>query len=155
MTPEQENLRRRDAATPPPAYGRTVVATAQNPDALLRDLVDAWMVIAGWGRWSDDDLSEWPPSEEMLAQLPDSLQARWQARPSSEFDSWLDDLNERGWIWWSSTFEGTLVKIDVEADTLPTSLWSLSRIIEMLGGQIRYEGDWIDLTAAKQRAHSS
>lgn len=155
MMPEQDNLRRPGAATPPPTHGRTLVATAPDPEALLRDLTDAWRVIAGWGRWSDDDLGEWPPAAEMLAQLPDPLRARWQERPEEELESWLDDLNERGWIWWSSTAGHGFVKIDLDADTLPTSLWSLSRIVVMLGGAVRHEGDWIDLATATARAHAS
>jgi hypothetical protein len=155
MMREQENLRRRDAATPPPTYGRTLVVTAPDPHALLRNLIDAWSVIAGWGRWSDDDLGDWPPAAEMVAQLPEPLRARWQERPAEEVESWLDDLNERGWVWWSSTVDDGFVKIDLDADSLPASLWSLSRIIEMLGGSVRHQGDWLDLAAARQRAHAS
>ena len=56
--------------------------------------------------------------------------------------------------WWASTVDDGFVKIDLDADSLPASLWSLSRIIEMLGGSVRHQGEWLDLAAARQRTHA-
>jgi len=130
----------------PPGFGRTFLARA--PEGLLaRDLLErirrAWEVVARWGRWSDEELGEWPPAEECLRRLPPWLHEALRHEPSFEVENWMDDLHDRQWVWWSGTALDHFLKIDLSSDGLPISTWAIEFVIEKAGAAVVYRGDWL------------
>jgi hypothetical protein len=55
----------------------------------------------------------------------------------------MDGLHDREWVWWSGAALGHLVKIDLSADAMPISTWTIQFVIEKAGGRVVYRGDWI------------
>jgi hypothetical protein len=147
MTPgEVTNLANCTPDSKPPGFGRTFIARGPEGGearALLERIHRAWEVIASWGRWSDEELGEWPGSEECFVQLPDWLHEALRREPSFEVENWMDGLRDREWAWWSGTALGHLVKIDLSAEAMPISTWTIQFVIEKAGGTVIYRGDWI------------
>ncbi|HYW25508.1 MAG TPA: hypothetical protein VE953_15165 [Terriglobales bacterium] len=127
----------------PPGGGFTLVVAPSGSSAneLVERMRSAWSVVASWGRWSDEELGDFPESEEALAGVPDWLRSRLEGRP--ELQNWLDDLHEREWVWWSSALVGDRVKLDVQALSLPVSLWPMRFLVELAGGTILEEDAWL------------
>jgi len=82
--------------------------------------------------------------------LPDWFASALRSVPEFEIENWLDDLHDRGWIWWSSAVVNNSVKIDVSADSMPSPFWMLDFVVEKAGGYIVHRGEWIDRKAALQ-----
>jgi hypothetical protein len=141
MRPEQHNLARHGDLPPPPHVTRTVIATHPDAAALLRSLVEAWHVIAGWGRWTDDDVVALAP-EAMRDQLPAPLRRVWAERPLRELERWLDDLRDREWTWWSARQDGDRVEITLVRDEHGDlgSFGALAQVMRMLGGVVERKG---------------
>jgi hypothetical protein len=140
MTLEEERnvtLQRPDEK-PPSGFGVTLIVEPheQSAQALLDRLREAWSVVASWGRWSDEELGEWPEAGEALATLPEWLRTRVRAEPAYELQNWMDDLHDREWIWWSGAVVGDRVKLDVQALALPASLWPLESLVSWAGGAV-------------------
>lgn len=132
----------------PAGFARTVIGAAksqQGPGAILAQVRRAWISIARWGRWCDEQLGEWPPPAVCLAELPGWLRKRLEAEENYEVRNWLDDLHDREWIWWSGAIAGELVKIDLSAESLPISTWMIEYVLEAAGGEVLYSGDWLSL----------
>jgi hypothetical protein len=147
MTPhEVANLAKCAPDSKPPGFGRTFIARSPeggDARALLVRIRRAWEVIARWGRWSDEELGEWPPTEECLRQLPAWLHGALKHEPSFEVENWMDDLHDRDWVWWSGTAFDHLVKIDLCSGALPISTWPIGFVIERAGAAVVYRGDWL------------
>src|SRR5438067_13888409 len=150
MLPDLANLAHARPDERPPGFGLTLAAKARGGPAelLLSDVKSAWGTIAAWGRWSDEDLPDLPSDEECLQALPEWLRT---AFGRESFEDWhYAVVDARDWIWWSGALVGAVVKIDVSAGSMPTSLWMLEFVVESAGGEIVYQGDWIDgATAAR------
>ena len=147
MTPDEVvNLATSLPDPRPPGFGRTFIARTPEgvpAGSLLERTRRAWEVIASWGRWSDEELGEWPGSEECLVQLPGWLHEALRSEPAFEVESWLDGLHGREWAGWGGTALDHLVKIDLSADAMPISTWTIRFVIEKAGGTVVYRGDWI------------
>jgi hypothetical protein len=130
----------------PPGFGRTFLARSpEGVDAedLMERIRRAWVVIASWGRWSDEQLGEWPPTEACLRQLPPWLHEALRHEPSFEVENWMDDLHDREWVWWSGMALNHVLKIDLSSDGLPISTWTIEFVIEKAGAAVVYRGDWL------------
>ena len=57
--------------------------------------------------------------------------------------NWLDDLHDREWVWWSSALVGDRIKLDVQALSLPVSLWPMRFFVERSGGSVAEEDTWL------------
>ncbi|GAC1382664.1 MAG: hypothetical protein NVSMB4_10800 [Acidimicrobiales bacterium] len=112
---------------------------------------EAWKVIARWGRWSDEELGDWPPTGDGLSQLPEWLQEALRREPSFEAENWMDDLHDREWVWWSGAPLDRLLKIDLSSDGLPISTWPIEFVIEKSGAAVVYRGDWLPSAEALSR----
>jgi hypothetical protein len=159
MTPEEQSnvaLERPDEK--PPGFGLTFVVDPGEwpPQALLDRLREAWTVVAGWGRWSDEELGDWPEAEAALRALPEWLSARLRSEPAFELRNWLDDLHDREWIWWSGAVVGDRVKLDVRALALPASYWTLQSLVSWAGGTVveRIE-PWVPSGEMRKHVRSS
>jgi hypothetical protein len=135
---EERNVELERPDEKPSGFGVTLIVDpgAQPARALLDRLREAWSVVAGWGRWSDEDLGEWPENEGALEALPEWLRTRLREEPAYELQNWLDDLHDREWIWWSGAVVGDRVKVDVNALGLPASLWPLESLVSWAGGKV-------------------
>ena len=153
MTPDEVvNLANCAPDSMPPGFGQTFIARSpEGVDApvLLGRIRRAWEVIAGWGRWCDEALGAWPPSEACLGQLPAWLRDALGREPPFEVENWMDDLHDREWVWWSGAALDRLVKIDLSSGALPVSTWPIEFVIEKAGGAVVYRGDWIPTPSAE------
>jgi hypothetical protein len=122
----------------------SLTSEGRNHETLER-IRSAWSSVATWGRWCDDELGTWPSRAECLRDLPQWLQDSFGSEPEFEFDNWLSDLHDRSWIWKAARCLGeALIKIDLLADSLPVSLWTLRFVIENAGAEVLYDDVWID-----------
>jgi hypothetical protein len=146
MLPEQENVFKERAHTRPPDFGLSVLIKPDKLNAaeLLARLRDIWQVVAGWGRWSDENLGDWPSQSQCVASFPTWFTACLQAVPSFEIENWLQDLHDRNWIWWSGAVIDGFVKIDLNAESMPASFWMLKFAVEKIDGQVIYQDVWND-----------
>lgn len=150
MLPELENLLKAQPDTRPPGYGLTFLVRSDQLEAgeLLQRLKDVWQVVASWGRWCDEDLGQWPSQEQCLASLPGWFASALRSVPAFEIENWLQDLHDRNWIWWSGAVTNDTIKIDLSVDSMPASFWMLEFVVEKVGGQIVYRGEWKDRRAS-------
>lgn len=144
MLEETENVRLERPGQRPPTYGLTIVArpSSLSAEQLLERLREAWGIVSSWGRWSDEELGGWPEPKVALAQLPDWARLRLAQEPGFELDNWFDDLHDRDWIWWSGAVVAGMVKLDVEAFSMPVSLWPLKAFVEWAGGEAVAQKEW-------------
>jgi hypothetical protein len=142
---EQENVSLTRPDQRPPTFGLTLVAKPNGPSAhdLLRNMREAWSVVAGWGRWSDQEPRDWPENKEVLAAVPNRLRRRLEQLAEGELESWTDDLHDRDWIWWSGAVVGDWVKLDVESFSMPVSLQPLRALVDWSGGTVVAQQDWV------------
>lgn len=149
MNPMLEETRSIDLERPwerPPSFGMTILARPRSiaPRDLLGRLRGAWAVVSTWGRWSDEELGQWPEPDDALAALPPWLGFRLQEEPEYELQNWFDDLHDRDWVWWSGSVVGDQVKLDVQAFSLPASLWPLTSLVGWAEGEVVSQGDWTE-----------
>jgi hypothetical protein len=81
-----------------------------------------------------------------LASLPDYFTSAIRSVPSFEIENWLEDLHDREWIWWGDAVLDGNVRIDLNAYAMPASFWMLDFVIENLGAEITYRGEWKEQT---------
>jgi len=146
MIDEIENLKASRPDERPPVFGRTVLVAINGPGDCLETLQrirTAWLVVAKLGRWCDEELGDWPPLDECLRLFPPWFLRETEKEPEFEIDNWFDDIHDRNWIWWSSACVGSTIKIDIAADSLPLSLWTIEFVILKAKGSPIYTGDWI------------
>jgi hypothetical protein len=143
---EQQNMALERPDDRPPGGGFTMVVAPAESSAseLLERMRSAWSVVAGWGRWSDEELGDFPEVEEVLSGVPEWLRSRLDGRP--ELQNWIDDLHDREFVWWSSCLVGDRIKLDVQALSLPLSLWPMRFFVELAGGTIVEEDAWLPLS---------
>ncbi|HLV98753.1 MAG TPA: hypothetical protein VKT82_08775 [Ktedonobacterales bacterium] len=141
---EREYVQRERPNEPPPDFGMTLLAvpTAISCTELLERIRQVWSVVATWGRWCDEELGDWPESQAALEACPVWLRSAWLGEPAFEWEQWLDDLHDRAWTWWSGAVVDDQVKIDVNAESLPLSLWPLRTVVEKAGGVVIFEDLW-------------
>lgn len=144
MLLELENLLRAQVVARPPDMGQTVLVNSgkSNAEELLQRIKGVWQAVASWGRWCDEELGEWPSQQRLLASLPDYFTSAIRSVPSFEIENWLQDLHDREWIWWADAVQGGVVRIDLNADAMPASFWMLDFVIEALGAEVVYRGEW-------------
>jgi hypothetical protein len=142
MLPEQQNTNT-SSDVQPPHFGRTLIAKTEAPARTLEQLRAAWTIIASWGRWCDDELGDWPEPDLALAALPAWLADRLRQLPSTQLESWFDDLHDRSWIWWSSAHASSGIRIDLDAESLPMSWWPLELVVESAGAQVIRRDEWL------------
>jgi hypothetical protein len=137
---EQLNLER-DISTPPPDFGRTILAEPVDVSAedLLNRIISVWKPIAALGTWRDEDLGDWPSDDECISSLP----AWFQKKINFSKEAWLSDLHDREWVWWHGSVVEGYVKIDLNSNSLPLSTWMLEVVIELSGGDVKYRDKWL------------
>lgn len=155
MTQEQTHIKNVLPDTKPEGWGYTIIARVKAIEAemLLEKLREVWSVAASWGRFMDEELGDWPAFDDCLRQLPDWF-GRLMQNDLNAAENWTDLLHDRDWAWWSSYHSGDIIKIDVQIESLPTSFWPLKFVIETLGGEIIYEGNWINREEFKKYSDS-
>jgi hypothetical protein len=146
MLQEQHDLQMERPAARPPDIAQSLIATPEHLDAkdLLQKIKEVWSIVAGWGRWSDEDLGEWPSSDQCLRDLPEWFAMTIQSVPHFEFENWLQDLHDRNWTWWSGAILDDHIKIDLNVTSRPASFWMLHFVIEKCGAVVIYNGEWTD-----------
>jgi len=148
MLQEIENLKTSRPNDKPPAFGRTILATVDRGEScldVLQRVESAWLSAAKLGRWCDEELGDWPSLDECLRLFPSWFSREIEKEPGFEIDNWLDDIHDRSWIWWSGACVGSTIKIDISADSLPLSLWTIELVILKANGTPVYTGDWMPL----------
>lgn len=147
MTPnELANMESDRPDSRPPGLGRTILAhvpPGADPMAVLGLIRGAWGVVASWGRWVDEGLGDWPSAEECLGQLPGWLRQSIREGPALDVDSWMDDLHDREWVWWSGTALDHLLKVDLTSDSMPITTWPIVLVVEKAGAAVIHQGDWL------------
>jgi hypothetical protein len=95
MIEEQMNVRQVRPDQQPPGGGATLVVRGDNTDSgtLLAKIREVWFVAAGWGRWFNEDLGDWPSLEECQKQLPTWF--RFESDPAL-LENWMEFLDNRG-----------------------------------------------------------
>ncbi|MBZ0317151.1 MAG: DUF6174 domain-containing protein [Anaerolineae bacterium] len=140
MLDEQLNLQETRPDTHPPLMAKTIlVRSVDNADLLLK-LKSVWEVAASWGRFCDEDLGDFIKPNEAQSFLPDWL-LNYQR---FNLETWLSDLHDREWIWWSSAIVEDYLKLDILAEAMPLSTWPLVIVIEAYGGKVVYDDLWIE-----------
>lgn len=145
MSSATEPIRRDRPFERPPGFPRTFWVTVPNngPASSVLDRIAAvWEVVAKWGRWCDEDLGDWPETQNAIGELPAWFAERASSDPDFGVESWMDDLHDREWWWWSGAIIGQYIKIDIAADSSPISTWPLQYVIEKSGGVVARRGDW-------------
>lgn len=147
MVEEEVNLIKMCPDEEPPDFGLTVVVRPKltTSEELLKQIKTVWSIVASWGRYCDEEKGGWPSPEECLALLPSGFKAAWEINTEFSFESWLDDLHERDWIWWSSAVLNDQIKIDLNNWSFPGAYWMLDFVIEKAGGEIIYRDQWINM----------
>jgi len=157
---EERNISNSRPDERPSPFGHSIVLRANPPasgEEILTRLRAAWSTVASWGRWSDDELGDWPDREACLEGLPQWLRETIRKLPSYEVDNWLQDLHDRSWIWWSGATQGDVVKIDIQTEALPLTAWPLRLVAELSGAAVLYDGDWVGSAALAEglpRSHA-
>lgn len=138
---ELENIEQSRPDTHPPEWGQTIIvqSSISNPVTLLENIRSLWQIVAGWGRVWDEPAPHFS-DKDCMEQLP-----AWITADLSDKTSFINDVLEREWLWWSSMAMSDFIKIDVWAEALPNSLYPLCQVIEAAGGIILYKDSWIDL----------
>jgi hypothetical protein len=95
------------------------------------------------GNLGDEQLGDWPSLASALSSLPEWFQAIIEKEPTFSVDAWLSDLYDRDWIWWDARVVGNQLKIDLDANSLPISTWTLEVVVERAGGVITYCDQWL------------
>lgn len=147
MTPDEvANLAAHRPDSEPPGFGRTILARVPaglDAQAIMERIQGAWEVIARWGRWCDEELGEWLPTEEGLGQLPEWLQEAFKHEPSFEAENWMNTLHDREWVWWSGAVLDGLLKIDLDLEAMPVSTWPVEFVLEKAGATVVYRNGWL------------
>lgn len=141
-----------DASRPhlrPPSIGWTVFVrpTEQNATVFAELLKQTWRVVASWGRWSDENLGDWPSNDACLAMLPNEVGTRIQQYQT--IDAWLDDVHDRQWVVWSIAAIDDQVKVDMSSDALPLSDSPLRSVVAALGGRIVWSDMWTSTSVTR------
>jgi hypothetical protein len=150
---ELKNIDRIDGDAPTD-FGWTLLirpGDGESPDELLNRLKDVWASVARWGTWRDEELGEWPSDEDCLTCLPDWFRKEIEHHST---DAWLSDLHDRDWIWWSSSVLDGLVKVDLNSESLPISVWMIEVVAKSAGGKVIYHDHWIPAKRALEIAKS-
>ncbi len=135
----------------PQPRGRTIVGQAVGGSEfeILQHVKGVWRIVASWGRWCDDACGQWPSPECCQRDLPTWYRTSIADARGFDFESWLDDLHDREWIWWSAYAERGLLKVDIQVFAAPTSIWTIEDVLLRAGIRILYDGDWLGLSAAR------
>ena len=145
MTPDEvKNVAEACPDARPPGFGRTILAripAGVDPQALLERVREAWLAVARRGRWSDEELGDWPSTEECLADLPGWLRESLGREPH-EAGNLMDDLHDREWVWWSGATLDRFLKIDLSSEGMPISTWMIEFVVEKAGAAVVSRGDW-------------
>lgn len=147
MLEEQLNLQEIRPDVHPPSLGKTLIVKAEDNAGLLLKIKSVWQMAAGWGRFCDKDLGEFIEPDEAQKYLPSWL---LESRIFN-LETWLDDLHDREWIWWSSAMVGDYLKLDILAEAMPLSTWTLTVIIETCGAETLYDDLWIDSSQIEEK----
>jgi len=144
MTVEQSWLEQSRPDVRPPNIGLTILASPsrRRASALLAQVISLWRHAAELGRYSDEELGDWPDLESCKRRFPQPF-VDVAFTSDAEFDVWTDDLHERDWVWWSGSVVGAAAKIDINSESMPITLWPLTHVIETAGGSILYQDMWI------------
>jgi len=121
---------------------------------VLNRIREAWRVIAGWGRWCDENLGEWPSTKQCLASLPNRLAAALEREEAFEVENFLDTLHDRDWIWWSGHAFDDFIKLDIAVFSEPSSFWPLEYVARNSGSRLINKSDRIDLGSARLLANN-
>jgi hypothetical protein len=152
-----EELRRIDMPCndKPEGFGRTLLVRPTgivSPGDLLQRVRSVWRVVAGWGRYCDEDLGEFPDAHQAIAQFPDWFQKKLREASPQEIENFLDDADDRNWIWWSSSTLVGGIRIDLSASSLPIGIWIIDQfVLHKCGGQSLYRDDWLSTEQAIER----
>jgi hypothetical protein len=151
MLDEEKNLQETRPNDRPSNGAITIVIEVENTSAanLLTVIKEVWRIAASWGRYIDENLGDWPSTEDCMKQLPIWFSSKLTAFTDSS-ERWLDALHDREWVWWSSFASNRYIKIDLQLGSLPASYWALTHLIEAAGGKVVYIGRWINVSEFKK-----
>lgn len=59
-----------------------------------------------------------------------------------DLSNWLEDVVERSWIVLGVSVRDDRIEVDLSADTLPMSPWTVELVFELLGAQVVSSDLW-------------
>lgn len=147
---EVTNLSTSQPDVRPAPFSRSLIAHCNKPQhySVLPRVVDVWKVVSSWGRWTDESLGPWPETSDCINSLPSWFRESISNDPTFYIESWLDDLHDRDWIWWSGYDGGEWIKVDLRIYSFPASTWAIEYLIHRASAELIYKSDWLSIDDA-------